>query len=269
MAEARGPEAGHGGEAGTLRTLAVALAVCAVCSAVVTSAVVLLRPYQQAHQSEERTRKIQGLVDQLPGAEEWLGSAGPARLELRAVELGSGAYAPSVDAEELAEAGDRGLACEPLPPDRDPAGVGCLPRHAPVYELRREGRIHTVILPVRGQGYLSMMRGYLAVAGDGRQVRGITFTEHEETPGLGSEITNPTWQARWKGKALYGEEGAVRIRVVQEPPDPDSPEARYRIHGISGATRTSQGVSELIRFWVGPRAFGPYLDRIRAEGGAS
>jgi Na+-transporting NADH:ubiquinone oxidoreductase subunit C len=257
------------GEAGPLRTVAVALAVCAVCSLVVTAAVVLLRPYQVENQRAERARKVTALVAGLPGVGDLVAAAGEGALELRVVELSSGGYAPDVDPEALAGEGGDAQACTPLPAARDPAGVGCLPRHAPVYELRQEGRVHTVILPVRGQGYLSMMRGFLAVAGDGRTVRGITFTEHEETPGLGAEITNPAWQARWKGKQLFGDEGAVRIRVVPEAPPPGAPDAAFRIQGISGATKTSQGVSELVRFWVGPDAFGPYLERIREEGGAA
>lgn len=251
-------------EAGPLRTLAVALAVCAVCSAVVTSAVVVLRPYQEANRRAEQERRVAALVADLPGVGDLVGEAADAGLALRAVELGTGRYAPDVDAEALR--GDAAqVPCEALPAPEDPAGIGCLPAVAPVYELRRDGRLDTVILPVNGQGYLSMMRGYLAVAGDGETVRGITFTEHEETPGLGAEITNATWQARWKGARLYGEQGDVRIRVVQEAPPPGAAGAAYAIQGISGATKTSQGVSELVRFWVGPRAFGPYLRRIGRE----
>ena len=44
---------------------------------------------------------------------------------------------------------------------------------------------------------------------------------------------------------------------------PGSPEAAHLVDGISGATRTSQGVTDLLRFWLGDNGFGPYLDRIR------
>lgn len=267
MAETlRGPT--EGGEPGPLRTLAVAFAVCAVCSAVVAVSVVLLRPYQLANQRAERTRSVARLVADLPGVGELVEEVGAAALEARVVELATGRDAPDVDPQALLEGGEGAGGGEPLPPGEDPAGIGRVPRHALVYELWREGAIEAVVLPVHGQGYLATIRGYLAVAGDGNTVRGIAIVEHEETPGLGAEITNEAWQRRWVGKKLRGEEGEVRIRVVQDAPPSGAPEAPYRVQGISGATKTSRGVSELVRFWVGPRGFGPYLERIRAEGGA-
>lgn len=252
-------------EPGVGRTLLVALAVCGVCSAVVTSAVVTLRPLQLANQQRESEARIQALLGRLPGVAGLVESAGAALLEVHVVDLASGAYAPSVDLHALLEQPEEERPGEALPADRDPAGVGRVPRHAPVYELRREGAVDTVILPVRGQGYLSTLRGFLAVAGDGNTVRGITFTEHEETPGLGAEIDDSRWQARWQGKKLRDDSGEVRIRVVEEAPAPGSPEEAFRVQGISGATMTSDGVSELVRFWIGPDGFGPYLRRLREE----
>lgn len=255
---ARAPE-----EPGPLRTLLVALVVCGACALLVTGSVVLLRPLQLENQQREREERLRLLVAGLPGVGELVQAAGTARLELRAVELGSGQYAPSVDAEALLRTPEQEQEGVTLPREQDPAGIGRLPRYAPVYVLRDAGGLHTVILPVRGQGYLSMMRGYLAVAGDGNTVRALTFTEHEETPGLGAEIENPGWQALWSGRRLRDEQGEVRIRVVQTAPVPP-----YEVHGISGATRTGDGVTELVRFWTGPQAFGPFLERIREEAGS-
>ncbi|HKJ25466.1 MAG TPA: NADH:ubiquinone reductase (Na(+)-transporting) subunit C [Myxococcota bacterium] len=255
-------------EPGPGRTLLVALAVCGVCSLVVTGSVVLLRPFQVENQQRERERRVRALVDGLPGVSDLVEAAGEARIELRVVELATGAYATSRDASALLEKSDGAEGEVPLPPERDPAGIGYVPTHVVVYELRRGDRVDTAILPIHGQGYLSMMRGYLAVAGDGETVRGIAFTEHHETPGLGSEVESPEWQARWQGRRLYGSDGEVRIRVVKTLPAAGSPDAPYVVQGISGATLTSAGVSELVRFWVGPDGFGPYLERLRAAAGS-
>ena len=81
-----------------------------------------------------------------------------------------------------------------------------------------------------------------------------------------AEIERPEWQRRWRDKRLRDEAGRVRIRVVRAAPDADSPEAAFEVQGIAGATRTGDGVGELVRFWVGPSGFGPYLARLR-EGG--
>lgn len=250
-------------EPGPARTLLVALVVCGVCSLVVTSSVVLLRPLQAANQQAERDRRIRGLVADLPGVSDLLEAAGEARLELRVVELSTGAYAPELAPEPLLRRSEGRSQGAPLSPERDTAGLGSVPSHEVVYELRRDGRVDTVVLPVRGQGYLGLIRGYLAVAGDGNTVRGIAFTEHEETPGLGAEIESPAWQARWQGRRLRGPAGEIRIRVVEDAPAEGSADAPYRVQGISGATLTSEGVSALVRFWVGRDGFGPYLDRLR------
>jgi Na+-transporting NADH:ubiquinone oxidoreductase subunit C len=39
--------------------------------------------------------------------------------------------------------------------------------------------------------------------------------------------------------------------------------AQYKIDGLSGATITSNGVEQLVRYWVGPDAFGPFLEKLR------
>ena len=253
-------------EPGPLRTLLVAFAVCAVCASLVTASVVLLRPLQLENQQRDREQKIRALVAGLPGLGELLLETEEAELELRVVELASGIYAASVDPEALLRARDDELERVPLPPERDLAGIGHRQRYAPVYLVRRGGALHTLVLPVYGKGYLSTIRGYLALAGDGDTVRGITFVEHEETPGLGAEIESPAWRARWNGKRLRDERGEIRIRVVRDAQAAGSAEGPHRVQGISGATKTSDGVSDLVRFWVGPDGFGPYLEKIRKGG---
>lgn len=250
-------------EPGPLRTLLVAFVVCGVCASLVTGSVVLLRPLQLENQQRDREQKVRALVAGLPGLGDLLAGAGEAELQLRVVELASGSYAPSVDPESLLRARDDDLERVPLPPARDLAGIGQRQRYAPVYLLRRGGALHTLVLPVHGKGYLSTIRGYLALAGDADTVRGITFVEHEETPGLGAEIESPAWRALWNGKRLRDEHGDIRIRVVREAQAAGSAESPHRVQGISGATRTSDGVSDLVRFWVGPDGFGPYLEKIR------
>ena len=40
----------------------------------------------------------------------------------------------------------------------------------------------------------------------------------------------------------------------------------YHVDGLSGATLTARGVTELVQFWLGDDGFGPYLDRLAAGG---
>jgi Na+-transporting NADH:ubiquinone oxidoreductase subunit C len=39
------------------------------------------------------------------------------------------------------------------------------------------------------------------------------------------------------------------------------------VDGLSGATITSRGVSNLLAFWLGDAGFGPYLTNFRSEKG--
>jgi Na+-transporting NADH:ubiquinone oxidoreductase subunit C len=118
------------------------------------------------------------------------------------------------------------------------------------------GDIAVVILPVRGVGYQSALYGYLALAADTTEVLALKFYEQGETPGLGSRIQDPSWEALWPGKQAFDEAGAVSVGV-------GGSDSASQVDAISGATRTSMGVDRLIRFWLGEFGFGPYLERVR------
>jgi Na+-transporting NADH:ubiquinone oxidoreductase subunit C len=107
------------------------------------------------------------------------------------------------------------------------------------------------------------MYGYLALATDGTTVTGLRFYSHAETPGLGDQIDKPAWISQWAGKELFGPDGEPRIEVVRGFVQTDAASrdtARFQVDGLSGATLTGRGVTQLIRYWVGPHGFGPYLE---------
>ncbi len=244
------------------KMFAVVAAVCLVCSSVVSLTAVTLRPLQDAHREAERSRALAAVFANLPGLESLLGGLGAEAIEAQVVELSSGRTLPEVDpaafdARAEAEAPERS---DLLADEDDPAGIGRRERRALVHLLRADGELRAVVLPVRGNGYQSMLRGYLALSGDGRTILGLSFYEHEETPGLGAEIDDPAWLAGWQGKRVRDDEGRIRVRVVEG----DAPEGDpYLVDGISGATFTGDGVSNLVRFWLGDGGFGPWLERLR------
>ena len=45
----------------------------------------------------------------------------------------------------------------------------------------------------------------------------------------------------------------------------NSPQADYQIDGLSGSHDNRRGVSNLVRYWLGPDGFGPYLEKLRGE----
>ena len=137
--------------------------------------------------------------------------------------------------------------------EEEPAPVG--PGDLDLEEL------DTVVLPVWTKGLYSTLRGFMAIEGDANTVRGITFYEDGETPGLGGEINNPRWQSTWSEKQVFDDSGAVRISVNRSQADP-----LYDIDALSGATLTSRGVDNMLRFWMGGDGYGPFLEQLKASG---
>ncbi len=156
---------------------------------------------------------------------------------------------------------------EPVPEAADVAKIRRRPQRMPVYLVQRAGTIETVVLPVHGYGLWSTMYGFLALDGSGRVVKGLTFYQHAETPGLGAEIDNPSWQRLWVGKQALAADGAVLLEVVKGTPQGDA--AVSQVDGIAGATITARGVGNLVQYWLGEQGYGPYLARLRAAGGGT
>ena len=80
--------------------------------------------------------------------------------------------------------------------------------------------------------------------------------------GLGGEVDNPRWKSRWVGRKVFGDDGEPKIEVIKgfAPPPAEAP---YKVDGLSGATLTSRGVTNLVHFWLGENGFGPFLERVR------
>jgi Na+-transporting NADH:ubiquinone oxidoreductase subunit C len=120
-----------------------------------------------------------------------------------------------------------------------------------------------LVLPIQGLGLWSTLYGFLAIDADGNTIRGITYYQHAETPGLGGEVDNPRWKSLWPGRKIY-DDGEPAIQVIKGAAGPPAQDP-YRVDGLSGATLTSNGVTFMLEFWLGPNGFGPYLDRLREE----
>lgn len=247
------------------RVLAVAALVCVVCAVLVSAAVVLLRPIQDRNALLQRQRdilEVAGLYQ--PGASV---EAQFARIEPHLVKLSDGSYVEGGDAIrfDIAKMSRDPKQSDPVPGDVDVAKVHRRPRDMPVFLVRGETGIETVILPVHGYGLWSTMYAYVALDGRGERVKGVTFYSHAETPGLGAEVENPRWRGSWVGKRLVDDAGQVRFDIAKgAPADAD---ADYHVDALSGATLTSNGVENMVHFWLGEQGYGPFLARLR-DGGA-
>ena len=105
---------------------------------------------------------------------------------------------------------------------------------------------NAIIIPVSGKGLWSTLYGYFAVdLTNYSTVKGITFYQHGETPGLGAEITKDWFKSSFVGKELYLENELRSISVLK--PGQANDADLYAVDGISGATITSRGVEDLLK----------------------
>lgn len=247
------------------RTLLVAFLVSLTCSSLVASAAVLLKPRQEANEALNMRRNIvdvAGLLGAGQDIEELFEG-----IETRVVNLQTGHYVEDVDAlrfDPVEAAKDSALSLA-VPEEWDVAGIGRRAKWGPAYLVRKNGQLTTIILPVHGRGLWSMMYGLIALEPDGNTIVGITFYEHGETPGLGDQIAKRPWRDLWSGKQLFDESNDLRVEVVKGRVPPDDLLASYHVDGISGATLTGRGVTNMLKYWLGEHGYGPYLKRIRSE----
>lgn len=246
-------------------TVIVAVTLSLVASILVASTAIILKPVQERNEEQYR----QQIILDVAGLWEDGGDVAAlfASIEPRLIDLESGAYSDEFDAAQFdaeAAAKDSSLGLQ-IPAALDQANIRQRARYAPVYIVRSGSTIEQVILPVYGTGLWSTMRGFLALAPDGTTVQGLRFYEHAETPGLGDQIDKPVWRALWSGKQLFAVDGTPRIEVIRGLVDPASPDAIHQVDGISGATLTGRGVTNLVQYWTGSHGFGPYLSRLRSE----
>lgn len=248
--------------------LLFALAVCAVCSVLVAGAAVGLRERQNTNQLLDRQKRIlavAGLMEQdRPFSAEEVRQAFEQHIKPQVIELATGEEVADVDPltfDQRAEARDP-RSSEQAP--KNLAGVRRLPRRVLIFRKAGSG---SVILPVEGQGLWSTLYGFVALSPDLERIEGLIFYEHGETPGLGGEVENPRWLKKWEGRRPFDDEGKPVIEVVKGAAGPPE-QSPAKVDGLSGATITGRGVTQLLRFWLGEQGFGPYLEKLREKKGA-
>jgi len=251
----------------TLYTIVFSAAVCIVCSLLVSTSAVSLKARQEHNALLDKQKSVliaAGLVQ--PDEK-------PTRDQI--AQLFKGVKALVIDLKTGQQTDIDPGTFDQLQATKDPkssikaptnnAGITRLPNHALIYQVLKENRVDEIVLPIEGKGLWSTLYGFLALDADGTTVRGITFYQHGETPGLGGEIDNPKWKALWQGRHAFDESFEPKIEVIKGKAKSPA-EDPYHVDGLSGATLTSRGVSHLVRFWLDENGFGPYLRNLRENG---
>ncbi|WP_368544588.1 Na(+)-translocating NADH-quinone reductase subunit C [Enterobacter soli] len=248
----------------TGKTLLVVLVLCLVCSIVVAGSAVGLKPLQQEQRALDKQRNIlavAGLMQDGMSADD-VSKIFAERISARLVDLKSGEllekdpakFNPSLALKDP----QMSVALEA---SQDPAGIKRRSNIAEIYLVRdAQKRVQEMVLPVYGNGLWSVMYAFVALSPDGRTIKGITYYDHGETPGLGGEIENPNWRAQFVGKKVVDDNGLPALKVVKGSARPGD---EYAVDGLSGATLTSNGVQHSFDFWMGELGFGPFLKNVR------
>ncbi len=244
------------------KTLFTAVSVCLVASMVVSAAAVALRPTQAVNALKDKQVNILQVAGIFDPQKDVLESF--AAFEPRVLELATGKFTDQFDAATF---DDRAAADDPATSvalDDDPAGIVRQGKFVTVYLLRDDaGGVDKVIMPLHGYGLWSTLYGFIAVEENGNDIFGLQFYEHAETPGLGAEVDNPRWKAQWAGKALRDDAGVLKINVAKSV---SSAGPDHHIDALAGATLTSNGVDNLVRFWMGEEGYAPFLENLKAGG---
>ncbi|MCL4158041.1 UNVERIFIED_CONTAM: hypothetical protein GTU68_043287, partial [Idotea baltica] len=186
------------------KTIAVALATCLVCSVLVSVAAVALKPLQESNKAFDKKRnilQIAGLMEEGKSVDELF-----KQIEPRVVDVATGEYrqASNDPAQNVI-----------LDSSDDIAGIKRRAKYASVYLVKDGDAVKSYILPIKGYGLWSTLYGFLALESDAKTVVGLGYYEHAETPGLGGEVDNPGWKAKWIGKEVFDDDNQVFIEVVK------------------------------------------------------
>ncbi|MDE0844100.1 MAG: Na(+)-translocating NADH-quinone reductase subunit C [Psychrobacter pacificensis] len=256
------------------KTISVALTLCLVCSVLVSAVAVGLKPAQIENARLDRNKNILVAADMYNAESDTADDVAERfkDFDVRIIDLNKGNY---LDDDQLKAAGipdrnaydaSQATKNQALSEDlggNDPAGIGRKPKYAKVYVKEDDaGKPELVVLPIQGYGLWGTIYGFLTLESDMNTIKGISFYEHKETPGLGARIEEPEWRAQWNGIHSYDDNGDVATGVTKA----GNPKDNW-VDGISGATLTSRGVSNMIQFWLGDQGYKPYLDMLRKESG--
>ena len=251
-----------------VKTIGVAFAVCLICSLVVSASAVSLRDLQKENKLNDKRIKILQVADiydpNISIAEQF------SELESKFIDFNTGLMMDEYnnfsidDYDQIVVTKDPNLSSK-VPTSEDIAIIKNRENVGKIYILRDEiGTIDKLVLPIRGYGLWGTLYGYISIEDDFNTVSGIEFYDHKETPGLGAEVDNPKWKAQWKGKKIYKDK-KVNLAVIKGKVEAGDSESSYKIDGLSGATITSRGVTNMVAYWFGESGYSSLLRELDYE----
>ena len=250
------------------KTIGVAFCVCLICSLVVSFSAVSLRDLQNENKLNDKRIKILQAADIYNPDEEIKDQF--LKLETKFVNFETGKLMDTYmdfsleEYDPILATRDSNLSSK-VPTSEDIAVIKNRENIGKIFILRNEDySINKLILPIRGYGLWGTLYGYISIENDFNTIAGIEFYDHKETPGLGAEVDNPKWKNLWPGKEIY-QNGEVSLSVIKGKVDNNDKDAQYEIDGLSGATITSRGVTNMIAYWFGESGYSKLFKELNYE----
>lgn len=110
-----------------------------------------------------------------------------------------------------------------------------------VYSPKGQDEEGAVAVRFSGSGLWGPIKGFLALERDMKTIRGLTFYEQEETPGLGGEIVAPWFLAQFEGKTIVDESSKAGILIQS-----NGSKLTNGVDAITGATMTCDKVEAML-----------------------
>ena len=176
-----------------------------VCSLLLTAVATFTESYQEANKEAEKNRNILGVL-QVP-------------------------YPAESSSQELVKIFEDNVLLEKK-------GELEMYRYVPPKDSSNE---ETVAVAFEGPGLWGPVKGFLALDKQMRTIRGVTFYEQEETPGLGGEIAAEWFRQQFVGKSIVDAAGNPGIIISSS-----EGQAPNKIDAISGATMTCDKVQAML-----------------------
>jgi len=240
-----------------MNKMIIPLIACITCAVVVSVTAVTVRPEQNLNVENEKKLKILAAAGITTDEVEKEFS----KIKTLYVDFKSNQLVEVTENYDHIKASSNVAQSSLVPKEQDIAILKRRENVAPIYVWYSEqNQIQKIVLPIRGYGLWGTLYGYLSLDADLNTVKGIEYYDHKETPGLGGEVDNPVWKSDWNGKKVYDSSGNVILYVTKGPSTEE-----YEIDGISGATLTSNGVSNMIKYWLGENGYGPVLEMLRGD----
>ena len=244
------------------RTLIIVIALSLVCSIVVSTAAVVLKSKQVSNAKLDVQSNIVAVAGFKAKDANDIHAIYSQHIEPRLIDFNTGKFvegdATKFDERAAAKNVDESIK---LTPAQDKANIIRRANHGIVYLVKNDDKVTEVILPMNGTGLWSMMYAFVAVDTDGNTVKGITYYQQGETPGLGGEVENPKWRDQFIGKKLFDDNNKPAIKVIKGGAPQGS---EHGVDALSGATLTSNGVQHTFDFWLGDMGYGPFLAKVQA-----